>query len=214
MKELGLKSHFQDYFCYHYIKLVYRLPFLYGTAIFLIKAFIFGVHLSGKVKCWGNVHILRAPKTEIVVGNNVSFISSSRRCTAGSIYAPVKLRTWSATAKIIIENNVSLSGTSITARSRTIRVGEGTNIAPNSVIMDSDFHALWPPENRVMNPAFDKDEDVIIGKNVWIGTRVIILKGVNIGDNSVIAAGSVVTRDIPANVLAGGVPAKILRSLP
>ncbi len=52
-----------------------------------------------------------------------------------------------------------------------------------------------------------------IGKRVWIGAGVVITKGVTIGDNSVIAAGAVVTHDIPANVVAGGVPARILREI-
>jgi len=86
-------------------------------------------------------------------------------------------------------------------------------IAPNVVIMDSDYHALWPPENRVINPAFERDRDVIIGKNVWIGSSCMILKGVTIGDNSVIAAGSIITKNIPSSVLAGGVPAKVIRNL-
>ena len=52
----------------------------------------------------------------------------------------------------------------------------------------------------------------LLGRNVWLGVRVIVLKGVTIGDNAVIGAGSVVTRDIPANCLAAGVPAKVIRT--
>ena len=52
-----------------------------------------------------------------------------------------------------------------------------------------------------------------IGENVWIGSSVTITRGVTIGDNSVIAAGAVVTKDIPANVVAGGVPAKVIKPL-
>jgi acetyltransferase-like isoleucine patch superfamily enzyme len=117
----------------------------------------------------------------------------------------------SKTASIILEDDVSLNGTSVVSRSKRILIGSGTIIAPNVVIMDSDFHGIWPPENRVLNPNFDGDRDISIGRNVWIGTQAIILKGVTIGDNSVIAAGSVVTSEIPANVLAAGVPAKFVR---
>ena len=157
---------------------------------------------------------MRAPGSIIKIGNNVSIVSSSRRCTASSLYAPTKLRTWSKSAKIIIEDDVGLNGTSISARSKTVKIGKGTMIAPNVVIMDSDYHALWPPENRVINPAFERDRDVIIGKNVWIGSSCMILKGVTIGDNSVIAAGSIITKNIPSSVLAGGIPAKVIRNLP
>jgi acetyltransferase-like isoleucine patch superfamily enzyme len=56
-------------------------------------------------------------------------------------------------------------------------------------------------------------EPIHIGNNVWIYARSIILQGVTIGDNSVIAAGSVVTHDIPANCIAGGNPAKVIRNI-
>lgn len=56
-------------------------------------------------------------------------------------------------------------------------------------------------------------ESIFIGDGVWVGINATILPGVSIGNNSIIAAGSVVTKDIPARVLAGGVPAKIIRSL-
>ncbi|MCX5696362.1 MAG: acyltransferase [Candidatus Omnitrophica bacterium] len=204
----------QDYFCDTYYVSVFRLTHFFGMLEFLCKAYLFGINLKGKVRCWGRIHILRFPQSEITIGNNVAIVSSSLRCSSSSIYAPVKLSTLSKTAKIIIGDEVGLNGTSITARSRIIHVGAGTQIAPNVVIMDSDFHGVWPPENRKLNPVIEEDRDVLIGKNVWIGTQTIILKGVNIGDNSVIAAGSVVVKDIPANVLAGGTPAQVIRRLP
>ncbi|NLW91133.1 MAG: acyltransferase [Syntrophomonadaceae bacterium] len=178
-----------------------------------LKACICGINISNNVRCFGTIHLSRFPKSQISLGQNVSIVSSSQRCTASSIYAPTKLKTCTPDAKIVIENNVDLNGTSIVARSKQITVGEGTMIAPNSMIIDSDFHALWPPENRTMNPAFENDADVVIGKNVWIGSRCIILKGVRIGDNSVIAAGSVVVNDIPPNVVAGGNYARIIKVL-
>ena len=84
-------------------------------------------------------------------------------------------------------------------------------IAPNCVITDSDFHALWPAETRHIEPAFERDADVTIGSHVWIGMNSIILKGVSIGDGAIIAAGSVVVRDVPAGCIAAGVPAKVVR---
>ena len=203
----------QDVFSYGYIYLQKMFSGFIGTMLLRIKAILFGIELGGGVVCYGPIHIMRAPGSIIKIGNNVSIVSSSRRCTASSLYAPTKFRTWSKSAKIIIEDNVGLNGTSISARSKTVIIGKGTMIAPNVVIMDSDYHALWPPENRVINPAFERDRDVIIGKNVWIGSSCMILKGVTIGDNSVIAAGSIITKNIPSSVLAGGVPAKVIRNL-
>lgn len=158
--------------------------------------------------------ILRGPGTQIKIGANVSLNSSSRRTSASSLYSRLKLRTFAADAKIIIGDNVGLNGTSITARTKTISIGKGTMTAPNVVIVDSDFHAQWPPENRANNPGFETDEDVNIGENVWIGMNSIILKGVNTGNNSIIGAGSVVSSDIPADCVAAGNPAKKIKQLP
>ncbi|MBW2559292.1 MAG: hypothetical protein JRE40_00410 [Deltaproteobacteria bacterium] len=87
-------------------------------------------------------------------------------------------------------------------------------IAPNVMITDTDTHALWPPKTRQGNPALNRDRPVRIENDVWVGTGCTILKGVTIGENSIIAAGSVVTKDIPNNVVAAGVPAKVIRRLP
>lgn len=85
-----------------------------------------------------------------------------------------------------------------------IVIGDGTFIGHNTVLATLD-HDIAPDKRHLLYPA-----PIHIGNNVWIGAGVIVTKGVTIGDNSVIAAGAVVTRDIPANVVAGGVPAKIL----
>ena len=210
LKNLAL--HPQDTLSEKYINLQEWTSGLTGIAMLKLKSLLFGVELGEKIKCFGSVHISRSPESQISIGNNVYLISSSERASACAIYSPVKFRTFSQTSKIIIEEGVSLNGTSILARSKTVRIGKGTMVAANVVIMDSDFHAVWPPENRPQNPA-ENDADVNIGENVWLGIKSIILKGVTIGDNSVIAAGSIVTKDIPANVLAGGSPARVIRKL-
>ena len=205
---------FSDVFSYAYIRLLYFwFPCIYGIVLLRVKAFLFGVAVGRNVKCFSTIHLLRAPQSTIRLGNNVTNVSNSPRCTSGSLYAPTKLQTHTPSACIIIDDGVGLNGTSITARSRTIRIGKGSMIAPNVVIMDSDFHALWPPETRIANPAIEQDADVIIGEHVWIARGCVILKGVTIGDNSVVAAGSVVTSDIPPDVLAGGTPARVIRRL-
>ncbi len=92
-----------------------------------------------------------------------------------------------------------------------VTVEEDTLIGPNVEFMDSDFHGLSVRNRRGGN---HETAPIHICRNVFIGSNVCILKGVVVGQNSVIAAGSVVTRDIPENVFAGGVPARVIQSLP
>lgn len=101
-------------------------------------------------------------------------------------------------------NNLSIISCS------NISIGEDCQIGEQVTIYDSDFHEI-SPETR--NRSSGESLPVKIGNNVWIGSRVLILKGVTIGDHSVIAAGSVVTKSIPTRTLAGGGPAKAIRSI-
>ena len=64
----------------------------------------------------------------------------------------------------------------------------------------------------MVRPGYERTKPVIIGDHVWVGRRAIILKGVTIGSGAVIAAGAVVTSDVPAKALVGGVPAQIIES--
>ena len=90
-----------------------------------------------------------------------------------------------------------------------VRIGARTNLGPHVMIMDNDFHQLDPERRNEMPPS----APVVVGENVWLGARVIVLRGVTIGDGSVIGAGSVVAKDIPARSVAVGIPAKVIRSL-
>lgn len=88
-----------------------------------------------------------------------------------------------------------------------IEIGDNVQIGHQTVIATLN-HDLDPAKRRNMIPA-----PVKIGNNVWIGAHCTILGGVTVGDNSVIAAGAVVTKDVPPNVVVGGVPAKILKEI-
>lgn len=106
---------------------------------------------------------------------------------------------------------------------KNIEIGDNTLISHNCFIVDSDTHPQNPYDRHkhyldIVN-GVDYDDcnfdsrDVIIGKNVWIASGCCILKGVHIGDNAIIGAGSVVVSDIPADSIAFGNPAKIVRTL-
>jgi maltose O-acetyltransferase len=114
-------------------------------------------------------------------------------------------------ASIVIEDGVWINNNAVLIAERSnIRIGSGTLIGTEFTVYDSDFHDLHP-EKRMSGK--HKCKPVSIGKNVFIGSRVTILKGVKIGDNAVIATGSVVNIDVPDNTIAGGVPARIISSI-
>jgi acetyltransferase-like isoleucine patch superfamily enzyme len=88
-----------------------------------------------------------------------------------------------------------------------ITIGDGTLIGHN-VVMATLNHDPAPEKRSTMHPA-----PIVIGKNVWIGAGATLLAGVTIGDGAIIAAGAVVTKDVPANTVVGGVPAKFIKKI-
>ena len=90
-----------------------------------------------------------------------------------------------------------------------IYVGDGTMLAPNVVIATAG-HPILP---ALREKAFQYNAPVHIGKNCWLGAGVLVMPGVSIGEGSVIGAGSVVTKDIPAGVVAVGNPCRVLREI-
>ena len=88
-----------------------------------------------------------------------------------------------------------------------IRIGDGVLIGHN-VVLATLNHDIDPKKRSTMHPG-----PIVIGDNVWIGANVTVVPGVTIGDGAVIAAGAVVTKDVPANVIVGGVPAKVIKNI-
>jgi acetyltransferase-like isoleucine patch superfamily enzyme len=88
-----------------------------------------------------------------------------------------------------------------------ITIGDGALIGHN-VVLATLNHDIEPRKRSTMHPA-----PIVIGKNVWIGANATVVPGVTVGDGAVIAAGAVVNKDVPANVIVGGVPAKIIKQI-
>jgi len=116
-----------------------------------------------------------------------------------------KLSAWGTDgpAKIRIGSRTYIGDRTEIHAGQSVTIGDGCDISWDCCIMDRDYHKLGS-EKEIFAP-------VTIGNHVWIGCKSTILKGVTVGDGAVIAAGSVVTRDVPPRTLVGGNPARVLK---
>lgn len=121
------------------------------------------------------------------------------------LYPNVKLSVCGTEKKkaiLCIGNNVAIGDRTEIHAGNLVEIGDNTLISWDCCIIDRDYHKLNNEENLV---------PIKIGQNVWIGCRALILKGVTIGDGAVIAAGAVVTKDVPPRTMVAGNPAKIIK---
>ena len=139
---------------------------------------------------------------QVIIGKNCFVLSQMTKT--------VRITTQLPHSKAVLGNHVGLNGTSIVCFDEIV-IGDYSNIA-DAYITDSSAHPL-APDRRLYTAEDIPAEKVHIGENVWVSTHVVILKGVHIGDNSVVAACSLVRESLPPNILAAGVPAKIIKKL-
>jgi len=156
-----------------------------------------GNHFQGKV------YFRKELQSQISIGNNCLFYSNYSSNNIG-VRGPCMISTIKRGASVYIGSECGFSGTVIAA-AKSITIGNHVKCGANCVITDSDWH---PEDYRSR-----KDLPVCIEDNVWLGYGVIVLKGVHIGKNSLIGAGSIVTMDIPSNVIAAGNPCRIIRTI-
>lgn len=153
-------------------------------------------------------HVLGAKSVQvhganIKAGDHLHIISSKEH--------PVKITTWSGknlNGKISIGHYCLISpGTNIVS-AQSIIIADNCMIAADCYITDCDWHGIY---NRIR--PFRCSAPTQLHENVWLGHGVKVGKGVTIGENSVVAAGSVVVKDVPANVIVGGNPAKVIKDI-
>lgn len=146
---------------------------------------------------------LKLSGPNIEIGHGFTAINEPHRRVEIGVWG----RTFNA-GRITIGDGCLMSPGARISASDEITLGNGVMLANGAYITDSDWHGLY---DRI-----DRDEEVrpvILEDNVWIGDHAMVLKGVTIGENSVVGAGSVVTSDIPPNVVVAGNPAKIVKHL-
>lgn len=169
-----------------------------------------GVELGKDVCFYGMPIVSMAEKSRIFIGDRVTLCSDSR-FTALGVNHPVVLRTLRPHAEILIGADTGISGGTICA-ALSVKLGRECLLGANVTIVDTDFHAIKPKGRRFNNNPSDIGASAVnVEDNVFVGTGAIVLKGVNIGECSVIGANSLVIRPVLKNMIVGGNPAKFLR---
>ena len=165
-----------------------------------------GTKLPKGLKVKGKMDLIATGR--IVLGDNITILNNSHYNHAG-INHPTQLIA-NKDSLLKIGDNVGISGASIYC-STSITIGNYVNIGANAAIYDTDFHPLDYLARRKYKPP--ECAPVILEDDVWLGKNVIVLKGTRIGARTVIAAGSIVTSNIPPDSLAAGIPAKVIKTL-
>lgn len=161
---------------------------------------------------YNRIYIKKEQLATINIGNHFQFNSGDcynplARNIRGSIFA-------FKASKIEIGDNVGLSSCVLRC-SEFIKIGNHVNIGADTIILDTDSHSInyRIRRDRFLDAKSAKTAPVVIEDDVLIGTRCIILKGVTIGARSVIGAGSVVTKSIPADCVAAGNPCRVIKKI-
>jgi acetyltransferase-like isoleucine patch superfamily enzyme len=123
--------------------------------------------------------------------------------------APIRLAVFEGMGRVEVGNHVLINPGVRLVSASAIEIGDNCMLAMHCHLSDADWHDT---SHRIFAPG--NTAPIKLGCNVWLGDSVKVLKGVSIGDNTIVGAGAVVTKDLPANVVAGGNPAVVLQSLP
>lgn len=181
------------------------------TAIFKLKLWLNEVQFGNHIKCYNAIPALEINRNsgKVVFGD-------------GLIFNSYTAHSWNSKCKILVRKNATLdigsnsgmNGAMIYCSMKII-IGNNVKIGGGTRIFDTDFHSLEYLSRRtaITDSLLAKQSPVIIGDDVFIGANCIIGKGVKIGDRSIIAAGSVVTKSIPSDEIWGGNPAKFLKKV-
>lgn len=205
-------------FFYKLLRIVPKLKNIFYRLWNRLYFKLIGIKYGKNMQVFDKVYVNGYGK--ITIGDNFVF-------TSGEAINPIcrNIRgcfaTTTADSTIVIGDNVGVSSACIWAQ-KSITIGNNVNIGGDCLIMDSDAHphdyiARRRNYQKEVGTAIFMDAipcaPVIIEDDVWIGARCQVLKGVRIGARSIVAAGSIVTKDIPADSVAAGVPAKVIKCL-
>lgn len=160
-----------------------------------------GLDVSGQLRCRNFGSLCIGSGVKINSGSDRNFVGGNLLTALYVGYG----------GSLVIKDGVGISGTTICAN-QSVTIGRNTLLGGGCDIYDTDFHELNPAE-RLARSGRVKSAPVYIGENVFIGAHSVILKGVTIGDCSIVGAGSVVARDIPPYEIWAGNPARRIKSV-
>lgn len=158
----------------------------------------------------GNLYLKKGINSKGAIGDNC-FFKSGRGLNPLSRNIKTSIQIEDG-ASLTIGNNCGFSSVCLWAH-QSIVIGNHVNIGADSILLDSDAHSLSYVDRRNVELDFKNkaNKPIVIGDDVLIGTRCIILKGVHIGARSIIGSGSIVVNDIPEDCIAAGNPARVIR---
>lgn len=197
----------------------------------IVEVFRIPTKIKNKIKA--KFRILKFKRKVVINGKRYNIMNGSKVIFEyGSSYGDVILGEYvtiygslfsQSHGKITMGNYTRLGHNSCIRSVEKVSVGDYTAIANDVIITDNDNHPIDPIFRRKMKEDtlggdmrawyHSAHSEIVIGENVWIGEKARIQKGVHIGDNSIIAAGAIVTHDIPANCIAAGIPAKVVKHI-
>jgi acetyltransferase-like isoleucine patch superfamily enzyme len=196
--------------------LIHRVPIKIAESFYRrwnpVKFWIIGVTLGKNPMISGEVVIKIGKNSKIEIGDSFVFTSGLTinplcRNIRGTICADDG-------ASVKIGHNVGLSSACVWAH-ESIQIGNNVKVGGDTIILDSDAHSMdfMIRRDSILDMESKINKPIVIGDDVLIGTRCIILKGCHIGNRSVIGSGSIVTKDIPPNEIWAGNPARFIRSI-
>lgn len=180
---------------------------IYNCILFSLK----GIKLQQAIEINGRIILCGFKKANVVLGKGIHINSSMRSNPSGGGTEHTMITVFPG-ASLSIGDNVGISNSTIVCR-ESVTIGNNVDIGVNNVIYDNDMHSVGFL-NRMERPDLHiKTAPVVIDDGAWICGHCIILKGVHIGKRSVVAAGSVVTHDVPDDELWGGNPCRFIRKI-
>lgn len=203
-------------------KLINKLLRLCCTRLFVkkrIRAFkpcMYNVHRTAQVEIGEYLNFNKQWDEDRIVHNKIVgslFVGKNAKInvTAFDVYAGSRINV-NTGAKLVLGSGYMNHDCVIDCFS-FITIGHGVVISERVVIRDSDNHAIISTENgELKSDEKPAAAPIVIQDHVWLGMNVIVLKGVTIGEGAIVAAGSVVTKDVPPHCLVAGVPAKVVKT--